>query len=210
MISELLTSASPIEAKYVIRTLIGDLRIGVQESTVREALAKAFFKSKEASLKIQQAIDNSNDLAIVFDIAKKGKINQLEKVHLEVGKPIKAMLAQKVLKIEDGFKALGKPCAIEYKYDGFRLIIHKKEKEVKLFTRSLENVTRQFPEVVDYILKYVKGKSFILDSEAVGYHKKTKQYTPFQSISQRIRRKDRKSTRLNSSHIPLTRMPSSA
>jgi len=189
LITELLTSVTPIEALYLVRTLIGDLRIGVQESTVRESLAKAFFKSKDASAKIQQAIDNSNDLAVVFDIAKKGKIKELEKIHLEVGKPIKAMLAQKVATIKDGFKALGTPCAIEYKYDGFRLIIHKQGKEIKLFTRRLENVSKQFPEIVDYILKYVKGNSFILDSETVGYNKKTKEYTEFQSISQRIRRK---------------------
>jgi DNA ligase-1 len=106
-----------------------------------------------------------------------------------VGKPIKAMLAQKAKNIEEGFKAVGKPCAIEYKYDGFRLIIHKKDSDIKLFTRKLENVTKQFPEAVEYVEKYVKGKSFILDSEAIGYDKKTKEYTPFQAISQRIRRK---------------------
>lgn len=190
LITELLTSATPTESLYLVRTLIGDLRIGVQESTIKYGMLKAFFNNnKEYESKIQQAIDNSNDLAVVFDIAKKGKIKELEKVHLEVGKPIKAMLAQKVLKIEDGFQALGKPCAIEYKYDGFRLIIHKQGKKVNLFTRRLENVTKQFPEVVNYVLKYVTGDSFILDSEAVGYHKKTKEYTEFQSISQRIRRK---------------------
>jgi len=188
LITELLTSASSLEALYLVRTLIGDLRIGIQESTIRESLAKAFFK-KEDSEKVQRAIDKTNDLAVVFEICKKGKIKELEKLNLEVGKPIKAMLAQKVATITHGFKALGTPCAIEYKYDGFRLIIHKKGKEIKLFTRRLENVSKQFPEVVDYILKYVKGKSFILDSEAVGYDKKTKEYKPFQSISQRIRRK---------------------
>ncbi len=190
LITELLTSAKPIEALYLVRTLIGDLRIGVQESTIKYGMLKVFFKNnKKYESTLQQAIDNSNDLAVVFDIAKKGKIKDLEKVHLEVGKPIKAMLAQKVTKIEDGFKALGSPCAIEYKYDGFRLIIHKQGKKVNLFTRRLENVTKQFPEAVEYILKYVKGDSFILDSEAVGYSKKTKEYTEFQSISQRIRRK---------------------
>ncbi|MDP2628851.1 MAG: ATP-dependent DNA ligase, partial [Nanoarchaeota archaeon] len=192
LITELLTSASPVEALYLVRTLIGDLRIGVQESTVKEAMAKAFFpdsKEKEASNKIQEAIDNSNDIAEVFVIAREGKIKELGKVTLQIGKPIKAMLAQKVKTIKDGFKALGVPCAVEYKYDGFRLLIHKKDKKVILFTRSLENVTKQFPEVVEYILKYVKGESFILDSEAVGYDKKTKEYKPFQAISQRIRRK---------------------
>ena len=69
------------------------------------------------------------------------------------------------------------------------MIIHKNNNKVTLFTRSLENVTKQFPEVEEYIKKYVKGESFILDSEAVGFHKKTKKYTAFQDISQRIRRK---------------------
>jgi len=190
LITELLTSAEPLEAKYLIRTLIGDLRIGVQESTIREAISSAFFdRDKHASEIIQRAIDKSNDVAEVFDIAKKGKIKELEKIKLQVGKPIKAMLAQKVNTIKDGFKEVGQPCAIEYKYDGFRLLIHKNSEGIKLFTRSLENVTKQFPEIVEYIEKYVKGKSFILDSEAVGFDKKTKEYKVFQDISQRIRRK---------------------
>jgi len=126
---------------------------------------------------------------VVFDIVKRGKTGDLGKVKLEIGKPIKVMLAQKVKTIKEGFEAVGKPCAIEYKYDGFRLVIHKKGNEIKLFTRRLENVTKQFPEVVDYIKKYVKGNAVILDSEAVGYDKKTKAYKPFQSVSQRIKRK---------------------
>jgi DNA ligase-1 len=190
LITELLTSAEPIEALYLIRTLLSDLRIGIKESTVRESLAKAFFKGdKESAGQIQKAIDKSNDLGAVFEIAKKSKLKSLEKLHLQTGKPIKVMLAQKAVNIADGFKKVGKPCAVEYKYDGFRLLIHKQGKDIWLFTRRLENVTKQFPEVIDYINKYVKGNSFILDSEAVGFDKKTKEYMPFQSISQRIRRK---------------------
>ncbi|MBU0894539.1 MAG: ATP-dependent DNA ligase [Nanoarchaeota archaeon] len=190
LITELLTSASPTEALFLVRTLIGDLRIGLKEATVRDSMAKAFFKDKkESAPKIQKAIDRTNDLAIVFEMVRKGNIKELEKLHLEVGKPIKAMLAQKVANFKEGFKKLGSPCAIEYKYDGFRLIIHKQREKVTLFTRSLENITKQFPEVVNYILDYVKGNSFILDSEAVGFNKKTKEYTDFQAISQRIRRK---------------------
>ena len=190
LITELLTSSTPTESLYLIRTLIGDLRIGVQESTIKYAMLKAFFKNnKEYEEELQGAIDRSNDLKEVFESAKSGKIKDLEKIKLEVGKPIKAMLAQKANSIEDAFKHLGKPLAIEYKYDGFRLLIHKKGDKVTLFTRSLENVTTQFPEVINYIKEFVKGDSFILDSEAVGYDKKTKKYTDFQAISQRIRRK---------------------
>ena len=190
LITELLTSANPIEAIYNVRTLIGDLRVGIKESTIRSSLAKAFFKDpKEADAKVQRAIDKTNDIAQVFDLSRKGKLKDLEKATLEVGKPIKAMLASKVKTIADGFKALGSPCAVEYKYDGFRLLIHKNGKDVKLFTRSLENVTKQFPEVAEYIIKNIKGTSFIMDSEAVGFDSKTKVYQPFQNISQRIRRK---------------------
>ncbi|MDO8528549.1 MAG: ATP-dependent DNA ligase [Nanoarchaeota archaeon] len=190
LITELLTSASPVEALYLIRTCIGDLRIGVQESTIRDAMARAFFEEdKEAIDKIQRAIDRTNDLSLVFEMTKTKKLDKLKEVHLEVGKPIKVMLAQKAKNIKEGFEMVGKPCGIEYKYDGFRLLIHKKGKEVILFTRRLENVTKQFPEVVEYLNKYVKGNSFILDSEAVGYDKKTKEYQSFQHISQRIRRK---------------------
>ncbi len=190
LITELLTSASPVEALYLVRTLIGDLRIGVKESTIRDAMNSAFFDSgKESAKRIQSAIDKSNDIAEVFKAARKGKLKELDKISLEIGKPIKVMLAQKAATIKDGFEKVGKPCAIEYKYDGFRLLIHKKGKEIKLFTRRLENVTKQFPDVVANIRKYVKGKNFILDSEAVGYDKKTKEYTSFQHISQRIRRK---------------------
>src|SRR3989338_680239 len=76
LIVELLTSASPIEALYLVRTLIGDLRIGIQESTVRDALALAFFKKEDAE-KIQEAIDKSNDISLVFESAKKGRLADL-------------------------------------------------------------------------------------------------------------------------------------
>ncbi len=190
LITELLTSASPIEALYLTRTLIGDLRIGIQESTIRDAIALAFFNNEEGMAKhIQNIMDRTNDIGTVFEIIKKGGINDLEGVQLDVGKPVKVMLAQKAKTVKEGFEKVGKPCAIEYKYDGFRLLIHKKDNDIKLYTRRLENVSKQFPEVVDYLKKYVKGNSFIIDSEAVGFDRKTKIYLPFQKISQRIKRK---------------------
>ena len=137
LIIELLAVATPVESKYIVRTLIGDLRIGLKESTIKEAMALAFFKDdkKESAKKIQNAIDNSNDISLVFEMARKGKLDELKKVSLEVGKPIKVMLAQKAKTIHDGFEAVGKPCAVEYKYDGFRMLIHKNGDDVKLFTR---------------------------------------------------------------------------
>lgn len=191
LITELLTSASPIETLYLTRTLIGDLRIGIQESTIREALASAFFSEEErkkASEKIQNAYDKLSDLAVIFELSKKG-FEQLEKVSLKTDKPIKVMLAQKALSIEDGFEKCGKYLAAEYKYDGFRMLINKKNDSVTLYTRRLENVTRQFPDIVEVVKKNVKAKSCIIDSEIIGYNPKIKKYVPFQQISQRIKRK---------------------
>jgi len=190
LITELLTSASPLQAKYIIRTLIGDLRIGILESTIRESFVKSFFKDISDSHKIiQDAIDRSNDIAQIFELSKKGNIDELKKIHIELEKPIKVMLAQKALSIDHAFKELGTPCAIEYKYDGFRTIIHKNNDKIKIYTRRLENITNQFPEIAEYIKEHINAKTAILDCESVGYNPKNKEYKPFQDISQRIKRK---------------------
>ncbi len=190
LISELLTSASGTEAKYIIRTLLSDLRIGLGSGTIRDAIVEACLeKTKENTEAVQEAYDKATDWKLVFEQARKG-VKQLEKTELKPGKPVKVMLFLKEDTIEKGFERVGKRALIDYKYDGFRMMINKDENgEIKIFTRRLDNLTKQFPEVKEYIEKYVKGDSFILDSEAVGFDKTTKKYRPFQEISQRIKRK---------------------
>ena len=190
LISELLTSASGIEAKYVIRTLLNDLRIGVASGTIRDAIVEAYLeKTPENTRAVQESYDKANDFALVIEKAIKG-IKELHKTELSPGHPLKVMLALKAQSIEDGFERVGKPACFEYKYDGFRMLINKDEKgNIKIFTRRLDEVTKQFPDVVKYIKENIKAKSFIIDSESVGYDPKTKRYKPFQDISQRIRRK---------------------
>ena len=210
LIAELLTSAKPNEAKYIVRTILNDMRIGVGEGTIRDSIVWAFFGDKlkinylkeENKIEIeereeytkyqdavQKAYDLKNDFVPVAEIAKKFGLSGLEKVEMDIGSPIKVMLALKVENIEEGFQRCGKPAEFEFKYDGMRMQIHKNNKEIKIFTRRLENITNQFPEVVENVKKYVNEKKFILDSEAVGYDKKTGKYLPFQNISQRIKRK---------------------
>ena len=210
LIAELLTSAKPLEARYVVRTVLGELRVGVGEGSLRDAVVWAFFAKdigftydeKENDIKVdnreeynkyvnsvQKAYDLSNDFSSVAKIAKTKGLKGLNDMQIKVGKPIKVMLAIKVKDIAEGFERVGKPAAIEYKYDGFRMQIHKDKQGISIFTRRLEDVTKQFPEVVEYVKKHVKGKEFIIDSEAVGYNPKSGKYLPFQSISQRIKRK---------------------
>ena len=210
LIAELLTSAKPVESKYIVKTILGEMRIGVGEGAMRDAIAWAFFGSKigvkytkegndievedrEVYNKyldaVQSAYDVTNEFALVAKAAKSKGLQGLENMQMQVGVPIQVMLALKVDTIEEAFETVGKPAAIEFKYDGFRIQAHKDEKgSIKLFTRRLEDVTKQFPDIVEFVKKNVKGKSFIIDSEAVGYNKKNGKYLPFQNISQRIKR----------------------
>ncbi|MEK6935077.1 MAG: ATP-dependent DNA ligase, partial [Nanoarchaeota archaeon] len=183
LVAELLTSANPEEAKYIVRTVLEDLRVGVAEGVLRDGIGKAYERDVK---EVERAFDTLMDYG---EVAKKAKENKLGKIGLEVGRPLRVMLAIKVEDIKEAFKAVGKPALFEQKLDGFRVQIHKKGKEIRLFTRSMENVTNQFKEVLDLANKNIKCESCIIDTEFVGYDKKTNRYLPFQKISQRIKRK---------------------
>ncbi|MDP6642062.1 MAG: ATP-dependent DNA ligase [Candidatus Nanoarchaeia archaeon] len=210
LVSELLTSANPLEAKFIIKNILGTLRIGIAEGIVRDGIVWTYFdkeigfnyNEKENKIDVerekynfyvdlvQRAYDITNDYSRVALTIKTKGIEGLSKEKLSPGSPINVMLYPKAEDIEDAFNTIGKPCAFEYKYDGIRLQISKENNgNINIFTRRLENVTKQFPEVVDFVKRYIKAKSFIIDSEAVGYNPKTKKYLPFQSISQRIKRR---------------------
>jgi len=211
LIAELITSAKPVESKYIVKTMLGEMRIGVGGGAMRDAITWAFFGSeigviytkegndievedREVYNKYLNAVQNAYDVTNEFtEVAKTAKLKGLEglkKIGMRVGIPIQVMLALKSDTIEEAFETVGKPAAVEFKYDGFRIQCHKDEKgNIKLFTRRLEDVTMQFPDVAEYVKKNVRGKSFIIDSEAVGYGKETGKYLPFQNISQRIKRK---------------------
>ncbi len=190
LIVELLTSADGKGAKYIIRTLLNDLRVGVADALLRDAISRAFFaENKEMVLRIEEAYDKANDFAEIFEKAVKGKA-ELMKIDIMPGRPLKVMLPVKVTDVDEAFRICGKRVAVEHKYDGFRVLINKDSKgRISLFTRKLDNVTKQFPDIVEVVRKYVRGRDFILDSEVVGFDPKTKEYKPFEAISQRIRRK---------------------
>ena len=210
LIAELLSSAKPLEARYVVRTVLEDLRVGVGEGSIRDALVWAFFgkkvrvnyDEKEKAIspdnrkeynRVVEAVQHAFDLKADYGsvaklIMKKGK-KAFGELTLEPGNPINVMLYQKAKDLKDAFERVGKPCALEFKYDGFRMQIHKKAKSIMIFTRRLDNVTKQFPEVVKYAEQFVSAKNFIIDCEVVGYDPKSGRYLPFQAISQRIKRK---------------------
>ena len=183
LIAELLTSASSEEAKFIVRTVLDELRIGVASGVLRDAIAESFNCDPK---EVEEAFNMNVDYGETALLAKEHKLSG---VKISILKPQKVMLALRVENIEEAFKSLGKPAILEYKLDGFRCTIHKQGENIILFTRNMENVTKQFKEIIPIIKQHVKGDSFILDSELVGFDPKTQKYLPFQKISQRIKRK---------------------
>jgi len=138
---------------------------------------------------LQDAFNVANDFGLMAEMLLVHGRKAIEHLELVVGKPIKVMLYPKAKNIEEGFEIVGKPAMLEPKLDGFRVQIHRKKEEIKLYTRNLEEVTIQFPDVVKAVRDNVHSKEFILDSEVVGIDPKTKRVVPFQNISKRIKRK---------------------
>lgn len=189
-IAKLINAASPDEAKFIIRTVLEDLRTGASEGVLRDSICLlATDEIAKIRPEVEHALNMTNDSAKVAKALRKDGLKGLEKIELTIGIPITLMLYPKVSDIEEAFKVVEAPAALEYKYDGFRVQIHKKGNKVMLFTRRLDQVTEQFPDVIKIISEHVTAKNCILDAEVVGYDPKTKEYLPFQNISQRIRRK---------------------
>ncbi|BBL61919.1 DNA ligase [Methanobrevibacter arboriphilus] len=183
IVLELLSSATATEAKYISRTIIEELRIGVGEGTIRDAISQAFEVEKSVA---DRAHMLTNDLGLVAKVAKEEGENGLKKLNLSPGKPVKPMLAQLSEGIAISVEEMGEAIC-ETKYDGIRVQIHKKNDKINLFTRRLENISKAIPEMVDYIRESFPNQDFIAEGEIIA----TKNNNPisFQYMLQRVRRK---------------------
>jgi len=186
-VAELLSSSEPEEARYITRTVLQNMRLGVGEGIIRDALSEAFFKGENTE-EIQRAYDLTTDFSKVARACVEG-LESLESLEIEVFRPIRSMLARKVQTVEEGFDAVGRPAAIDYKYDGMRAQIHKDDDDVKVFTRRLEDVTAQFPDILKSVKDNVEEKTCIIDAEIVAYNPEDGSKVPFQKLSKRIKRK---------------------
>jgi len=185
-INELLSSAEGVEAKYIVRLILGELRLGVGDGIVRDAIVKAFSVPVE---EVERAYYLTSDLGEVARIVKASGERGLKEVAMKPGQPIKVMLAQKKQSIREAVEDLGE-AAYEIKYDGARVQIHKNKGEVTLFTRRLENVTRQFPEIVAAATENLKADAAIIEGEIVAIQMLgDRTPRPFQDLSRRIKRK---------------------
>ena len=170
------------EARYLARLVLGEMRIGVGEGTVRDAIAGAFDVDVDS---VQRALQVSNDYGLVAETARCDGEDGLDAMHLEVGRPVQAMLAQAGT-VTDAIEEWDQ-AAVETKYDGARVQVHWDGDDVALYSRNMEDVTDALPELVEFVEANVAAP-VILDGEAVAVDDDGSPLA-FQEILKRFRRK---------------------
>ncbi len=187
-ISNLLADASLLEAKYIVRTVTGNLRLGIADYTVLDALSVAFVGDKASRPELERAYNLSSDLGLVAKEVASGGLKRIKAFKVKVGNPIRPMLAERMESAKEIVEKLGGEVAAEYKLDGERLQIHISPKEISIFSRRLEKITSHYRDVVSLVKKNVKAKNAIVEGEAVAIDIDTGDYLPFQELMHRRRK----------------------
>uniref|UniRef100_A0A7C5XMR8 DNA ligase n=1 Tax=Ignisphaera aggregans TaxID=334771 RepID=A0A7C5XMR8_9CREN len=187
LLSAILAKAEAKEAKYIVRFVEGRLRLGVGEATVMDGLASAFGISRDL---IERAYNIYPDLGAIAKIIVEKGSSEIKNIKPTPGIPLRPMLAERASDPNEILTKAGSPALAEFKYDGERAQIHKKEGKVWIFSRRLEEITHQYPDVVDMVLKYVKASEAIIESEIIAIDPETGDFKPFQELMHRKRKKD--------------------
>ncbi len=204
-LADLLAAASPQEAKYIARFVMGRLRLGVGDATVLEALALAKLGGREFKSDMERAYNLCSDLGRVGEVASTGGLDALSRLTVQVGYPIRMSLCERVAEPEDIIDKMAekekgpgsrtkvptvRPCAIEPKLDGLRCQIHKDGDRVDIFSRNLERTTPMFPDIVEAVKRQIKAHQMIFEGEALAFDEGTGELLPFQTTIQRKRKHD--------------------
>jgi len=187
-ISSLLNDANPLEASFILKILLGTLRLGIAENTVMDALAIAYSGDKENRKLLQHAYNVSSDLGKVAEIIAIEGIQGIEKFKINLFNPIRPMLADRVKSEKEVIEKIGNEFAIEYKLDGERVQIHVEGEKIELFSRSLEKISNYYPDIIEKIPKIIQAENAILEAEIVAINENTGDFLPFQELMHRRRK----------------------
>ena len=187
-ISSLLNDATANEAKFILKILLGTLRLGVAENTLMNALAIAYTGEKNNREQIENAYNVSSDLGHVSEVIAARGIDGILQFEMSVFNPVRPMLADRVKSEEDAINKFQGEFAAEYKLDGERAQIHKKGNEIIIFSRSLEQITQYYPDIVEKIPKILICDDCILEAEVVAINESTGDFLPFQELMHRRRK----------------------
>lgn len=190
-LKELLEHMDAVSAKHLVRIPLGNTRLGVGDPTILDGLALAVLGDKSKRKLLEKAYNETSDLGLIgITLVEKG-LEAVQKLTVTVGRPIRSELCERLPNPEKVFAKMdtnGLGIHSTYKYDGFRVQIHKNGDKVEMFSRNLEDMTHMFPELIEGTLKQVKAKTAILDSEAMAYQPESEEFLPFQETTKRRRK----------------------
>src|SRR5919112_653334 len=187
-INSLLNNSTNLESKFILKLILGNLRLGIADYTVLDAIAIAFTGDKKNRKILERAYNVSSDLGKIASILFNGSIDEVQSIPISIFVPVRPMLAERSPDAEEALKKMsGKMCYAEYKIDGERIQIHKQNERIELYTRNLENVTNNFSDIVNEFEK-INTKDFIAEGEIVSIDSITGRFLPFQSLMHRRRK----------------------
>lgn len=187
-LSGILSKISPLEAKYLVRMVVGKLRLGVAIQLLLEALALAKTGDRENKSILERAYNRTSNISLVAEKLFSEGLDGVKKIDVQMGIPIKVMLAQRVSSAEELLERFKGKVALEYKYDGLRAQIHFDNGKIKLFSRRPEDITDQFPDLQDYMREAANTSKFIIEGEVVAFDYVNEKILPFQTLTQRKRK----------------------
>jgi DNA ligase-1 len=189
LLAGLLEQATPLEARYLLRTCTGSLRLGIGTATILDALAAVHAGGRASRPVLERAYNICSDLGLVASTLAAGGLPAVQAMQVRAGNPVRPMLAQRLSSPAEVLEKLGGTCAAEYKYDGMRVQAHRTaDGDLELFTRRLERVKPQFPDVVELLGAGLKAREAILEGEVVAADPATGDLRPFQEVMYRRRK----------------------
>jgi len=194
--AKLLKKVNPAGSKHLVRIPLGLTRLGIGDPTILDALSLAKVGDKSLRKQLEEAYNKTSDLGFVAKIFWEKGIGAIDKLEVQVGKPIRPALAERLPDAESVVKKMGEKFAVEPKFDGFRCQVHIDESKIKgqnskvirIFSRNLEDFTNSFPDLVKGCREEIKAKSAILEGEAIAYNPVTGEFLPFQETTKRRRK----------------------
>ena len=189
LLAGLLAQATPLEARYLLRLVTGGLRLGIGTPTILDALALVHAGGRTARPVLERAYNICCDLGLIASTLAGGGLAAVEQIQVRPGNPVRAMLAQRLSEADEILAKLGGQCAAEYKYDGVRVQAHRTaDGRIELFTRRLERISRQFPDVVEVLQAGLGPQEAIVEGEVVAFDPAAGELRPFQEVMFRRRK----------------------
>jgi len=189
LLAGLLGRATPLEARYLLRLVTGNLRLGIGTPTVLDALAQVYAGGRAQRPVLERGYNICCDLGQVAATLVSGGLAAVERLRVQPGNPVRVMLAQRLADAGEILARLGGRCAAEYKYDGVRVQAHRTaDGTIELFTRRLEEISTQFPDVVELLAAGLGPREAILEGEVVAYDAAAGELRPFGEVMLRRRK----------------------